>query len=405
MNTMKKNSAYFWLTLAGVYLLTACNQPTEAPEVSAKTLSEDTINLAYNAMQEYIDEGQLAGISVMVIQDDETVAYQHFGYADVENQQPITDSTIFRAFSMTKPITAVALMMLQEAGKFQLDDKVSEYIPEFASTQVYNPATKSLEPQKTEMTIRHLLTHTSGIPYGWDQEAYVDSLYRVSGASGWDGVLGDKVKILAGIPLKHQPGTTYEYGLSIDVAGYLVELLSGMPLDEYFRTKIFEPLDMDDTGFYVPEEKHSRFTLVYHPDESGNLKGPENPAEDNFKKPTTLFSGGGGLVTTVQDYARFARMLLNGGMLAGEKILDEATVKLIMSNQLPEGVIFEETGGYGLGGLYDTENGRYGWNGAASTFFRVDPKNDIIVLAFTQYMPFDITYANEFSEIIYRAIE
>lgn len=402
---MKKNSLFISLLVAGISLLTACNQVPGAPEATLKTLPEDTIRLAYDAMQEYIDDGELAGISVMVVKDNETVVSENFGYADIENQKPITDSTIFRAFSMTKPVTTVALMMLYEAGKFQLDDKVSEYIPEFASTQVYNSETKSLEPQETEMTIRHLLTHTSGIPYGWDQEAYIDSLYRVNGVSGWDGVLGDKVKILSGIPLKHQPGTTYEYGLSIDVAGYLVEVLSGMPLDEYFRTKIFEPLEMDDTGFYVPKEKHSRLALVYHSDENGTLAGPENPTEDHFKKPPTLFSGGGGLVTTVQDYSRFARMLLNGGMLDGAKILDESTVNLIMSDQLPEGVVYEESGGYGLGGLYNPETGLYGWNGAASTFFRVDPRNDMIVLAFTQYMPFDITYANEFSDIIYRAIE
>ncbi len=398
---MKK---YIWISilLSGIVLLqTSCNQPKKT---EPGTLSKDSLALASSAMQKYIDDGKLSGISVMVVKNNETVMKEYYGFADIESQKPIDENTIFRAFSMTKPMTATALMILFDEGKFQLDDKVSDFIPEFAETQVYNSETKTLEPQQTPMTIRHLLTHTSGLTYGWDQSSYVDSLYRATGASGWDDTLGEKVKVLAGIPLKYQPGTKWEYGVSIDVAGYLVEVISGTPLDEFMKARIFDPLQMDDTGFYVPEEKQERFALVYSPDENGKLKAPENPAADNFLKPAILISGGGGSVTTVKDYSRFAKMLLNGGELEGVRILKEETVQLMMSNQLPEGVVYENGGGYGLGGSYTIENGQYGWSGMASTFFTVDPKNNMTVLAFTQHLPFDITYALEFNDLVHKAI-
>ncbi|MGM0622106.1 MAG: serine hydrolase domain-containing protein, partial [Bacteroidota bacterium] len=248
---MRKFFPTFIVLMSAVLIQFSCSTNVST---DVNGLSVDTLELASEKMQEYILSGKLAGISALIYKNGGTVYRENFGYADLDAQQPMEDNTIFRIFSMTKPITAVALMTLYDEGKFELDDKVSTYIPEFAATKVYNSETKTLEPQQEEMTIRHLLTHTSGIPYGWDQNAYVDSLYRESGAGGWEGTIGEKVKIMASLPLKHQPGTTWEYGLSIDVAGYLVEVLSGMPFDEYLKTQIFEPLGMDDTGFYAPEE-------------------------------------------------------------------------------------------------------------------------------------------------------
>jgi CubicO group peptidase (beta-lactamase class C family) len=303
---------------------------------------------------------------------------------------------------MTKPITAVALMTLYDEGKFQIDDKVSDFIPEFATTMVYNSETKTLEPQNIPMTIRHLLTHTAGLTYGWDQKSYVDSLYRLTSADAFDGVLADKMKILAGIPLKNQPGTKYEYSISIDVAGYLVEVLSGMPFDKYLKTKIFGPLKMEDTGFYVPEEKHNRFAAVYTLKNDSLQEQPSNNM--NFKTPATLFSGGGGLVSTIDDYSKFAQMLLNGGEFGGARILKESTVEMIMSNQLPAGVNYENGGSYGLGGSVSPEKGHYGWSGAASTHFVVDKKNKMVIISFTQYMPFNIEYALRFAEKVENAV-
>jgi CubicO group peptidase (beta-lactamase class C family) len=254
------------------------------------------------------------------------------------------------------------------------------------------------------MTIRHLLTHTSGLTYGWDQKAYVDSLYRATGTGGWDGTISEKVKILAKLPLKHQPGTKYEYSLSIDVAGYLVEILSGTPLDVYMKTKIFDPLKMNDTGFYVPEEKHSRFSGLYTI-KNDTLKEAEGRMKEAFKKPVTLFSGGGGLVSTIDDYLTFSRMLLNGGELDGIRIIKESTAKLIMTNQLPAGVIYAENKGYGLAGDVNLETGVYGWAGAASTKFWIDPRNKMIVILGTQLMPADFSYADEFYKIVNRALK
>lgn len=400
---MKKLFLFITLFTAVILFQTSCTSTGKKATGDIAGISADSVESAVTLMQQYIDGKKLAGISVMVIRNNETVVRKDFGFADVPNNKLMEDNTIFRVFSMTKPITAVALMTLYDEGKFKLDDKVSDFIPEFAETKVYNAETKTLEPQATPMTIRNLLTHTSGLTYGWDQKSYVDSLYRVTGASGWDGVIGDKVKILAGIPLKHQPGTTYEYSVSIDVAGYLVEVLSGMPLDKYMKTRIFDPLKMNDTGFYVPEEKHNRLANVYTM-VNDSLKEQESMNGMNFKVPATLFSGGGGLVSTMNDYSRFARMLLNGGELEGARILKDSTVAMIMSNQLPDGVNYENGGSYGLGGSVNPEKGHYGWSGAASTHFMVDTKNNMTVIAMTQFMPFNIEYAVKFVDKVEKGI-
>lgn len=388
----------FWI---GFFL--SCNSGNKSSKTDEIGISKDSLELACDKLQKHIDDGKLAGISVMVVKNNETVLRRGFGYADIENQKPIEDNTIFRIFSMTKPITAAALMTLYDEGKFQLDDKVSKYIPEFENTPVYNPETKELEPQENKMTIRHLLTHTSGLTYGWDPNAYVDSLYRASGAADWGAPIGEQIKVLANIPLKHQPGTTWEYSVSIDVAGYICEVISGMPLDEFFKTRILDSLKMEDSGFYVPESKHSRFSVLYNLDENGALTASDN-ADFNFKIKPLLFSGGGGMVSTIEDYSRFGRMLLNGGELDGVRILQESTVEMIMSNQLPEGVVYENGGYYGLGGSVDSETGRYGWSGAASTHFVADPENEMIILALTQLMPFNISYAIQFVNDVENAI-
>ena len=268
---------------------------------------------------------------------------------------------------------------------------------------VYDPETKSLEPQKDELTIRHLLTHTSGIVYGWGQ-SYVDSLYRVTGVGGWDSAtIGDKVKIMAGLPLKFQPGTAWEYGLSIDVAGYLVEVLSGIPLDEYFQSRIFTPLNMDDTGFSVPEDKHERLAGLYRLNGEGKLVSAGSFG-DRFKQPAMVFSGGGGLVSTMDDYMNFCRMLLNGGALDGVRILEESTAKMIMSDQLPATASYREGIGYGLSGQVNLESGEYSWAGAASTNFWIDPSTQMIIICYAQLMPSDHSYAYAFNNIVKRAL-
>lgn len=387
-------------------LLVSCSQGNKVVVPERYGMSSDSLEKAKNLMQALVDEGEIAGVSLLVSKDGATVQKEYIGFADVENEVPIEENTIFRIYSMSKPVTAVALMTLHDEGKFELDDKVSKYIPEFEFMMVYAPdsALHYLRFPENEMTIRHLLTHTSGIPYGWDPNSFVDSLYRVNGVSGWDGTIGEKVKILTNLPLKTAPGTRWEYGLSIDVAGYLIEVLSGQPLDSFLKTRIFDPLGMDDTGFYVPEEKHSRFSAVYYRDREGKLKKLENPQGDTFMSPVTLFSGGGGLVSTLPDYLKFCRMLLNGGSLNGVKILNEATAKIVMTDQLPEGVSYGETGGYGLGGAVNPETGEYSWAGAATTNFWINQPENMIIFSFIQLMPSNNRYANVYKKMVEKAL-
>jgi len=403
---MKKIISLSPVLIGLLIYLVSCNQTTNSKTPESVGISSDTLELAEKSMQEYIDSGKLAGISTLVMKNGLVVQRANYGFSDIENQMPIEDNTIFRIFSMTKPVTAVALMTLYDEGKFTLDDKVSQYIPEFKETMVYQPERNdsAIVPQFEEMTIRHLLTHTAGLTYGWDPKAYVDSLYRVSGAGGWDDTIGEKVKIMAGLPLKYQPGTKWEYSLSIDVAGYLVEVLSGIPLDQFFKTRIFDPLKMDDTGFYTPEEKHDRLSRLYSIDKEGNLKAIEGEFKDAFKKPVTLFSGGGGLVSTMKDYSRFCMMLLHGGELEGARILQESTVQMIMTDQLPEAVNYRDGNGYGLAGQVNLESGEYSWAGAASTNFWIDPENEMIVITYTQLMPSNYEYAYTFKNWVDKAL-
>ncbi|MDT8401345.1 MAG: serine hydrolase domain-containing protein [Bacteroidales bacterium] len=398
-----------------ILLTISCRQGEKPVSPEGVGISSDTLDMASERMQSYIDQDKLAGIAVRTIKDGFVAHDARFGFADIENEIPIEEETIYRIFSMSKPVTTVALMTLYEDGNFELDDKVADYIPEFAETKVYTPGEEgfTLEGQENEMTIRHLLTHTSGLTYGWEPGSYVDSLYNASGVVNWDAPLADKVKQLASLPLKYQPGTRWEYGLSIDVAGYLVEVLSGTTLDKYLANEVFGPLGMDDTGFYVPEDKHSRLSKLYTRDRNGKLvklsgtagvTDAEADFNDIFKQPAIHFSGGGGLVSTVDDYARFARMLLNGGELDGTRILEQATVDLIMSDQLPGEVAYNKAYGYGLGGQVDINTGSYSWGGAASTNFVVDPSQTMIILAFTQFMPSDYSYFGEYVEIVRKAI-
>lgn len=399
----KQNLTLFLLSL--LILLASCTGGLKTSSPEKAGLSGDTLDMAALKIKEYVESGRLAGMSLMVLKDGKIVQRKNFGFADIDNQVPIEDNTIFRIYSMTKPITAVALMTLYDEGKFQLDDKVSEYIPEFEYMMVYNKeASHYLEPQVEEMTIRNLLTHTSGIPYGWSANSFVDSCYRANNIMSWDSTIAYKVKQISELPLKFQPGSRYDYGLSIDVAGYLVELLSGQPLDQFFQTRIFDPLKMDDTGFFCPEEDLDRLSILFTHNSEGKLTEGGRAGWDPFRQPVTAFLGGAGLVSTVDDYARFCQMLLNGGELDGKRILTEETVKMIMSDQLPAGVVYRsEDYGYGLAGEVNLVTGEYRWAGAASTSFWIDPANNMIVLAFAQLMPSNYTYAGEYREMVGRA--
>jgi CubicO group peptidase (beta-lactamase class C family) len=378
----------------------SCNNPSK----TIAGLSVDTLAMADQKMQSYVDEGKLPCIATLVIRDGKVVHRQTIGLANIEEGRALKEDAIFRIYSMSKPITAAALMILYDEGKFKLDDPVSMYVPAFENTKVWvdGKEVDQLQP----FTVRNLLTHTAGFCYGWG-DSYVDSLYRVAAPGGFDAFqsLKEAVDVIAAIPLKHQPGTIYEYSVSLDVAGYLVEVLSGMPFDEFLKTRLTAPLGMDDTGFEVPEKDFGRLAMVYTMDDStGKLKPVENMTNGVMKK-VKVFSGGGGMVSTIGDYGRFAQMLLNGGELDGVRVLQESTVKLIMSDQKPPNVTYQEGIGYGLGGQVVNETGAYSWSGAASTDFVVDPLHNMAVVAFTQYVPFmGVPYAAEYQKMVQSAI-
>ncbi len=378
----------------------SCNNPSK----TVAGLSVDTLNLADAKMQSYVDERKLPCVSVLVIKDGQIVHQRTFGLASIEEERALEEDAIFRIYSMSKPITAAALMILYDEGKFQLDDPVAGYIPVFENTKVWVDGEEV--DQQEAFTIRHLLTHTAGFCYGWDS-SHVDSLYnQVSPEGLWGiGTLEEVMILLAPIPLKNQPGSKWEYSVSIDVAGYLVEVLSGVPFDEFLQTRMFDPLGMEDTGFEVPEEDFGRLAMIYTKDQETGELTPVEDLTNGVKQKVTLFSGGGGLVSTIGDYGRFGQMLLNGGELNGVRILQESTVKLIMSDQMPTTTTYQEGVGYGLGGSVTVETGEYSWGGMASTDFVADPENNMVVLAFTQYIPFmGVPFAAEYKELIRKAL-
>jgi CubicO group peptidase (beta-lactamase class C family) len=340
------------------------------------------------------------------------------------------EDTIFRIYSMTKPITSVAMMMLYEHGHFQLDDPVHRFIPEWRNLGVYkigNHPYWQTTPCQRPMTIRDLFSHTSGLTYDFMQRTNIDRAYRrLQVGRDRQKNLRAMIEALAELPLEFSPGSAWNYSVSTDVLGYLVELISGLPLDDYFRTEIFEPLGMVDTGFVVPPEKVERFAANYTRGQDKKPKLEDDPATSPYTRPTSFFSGGGGLVSTAADYLQFCRMLLGGGELDGHRLLGRKTLELMTSNHLPEGRdlmdlatgAFSETSyagvGFGLGFsvLLDPAKaqivgspGEYAWGGAASTAFWIDPSEELIGLFLTQLMPSrSFNFRGQLKSIIYPAI-
>ena len=361
------------------------------------------------AMQQAIDQGLTAGIMTLVARRGEIVHWDARGWR-VRDEDPLEPNDIFRIHSMTKPVTSVAVMMLVKDGLLSLDDEVATVIPAFADVQVYeNGVTR---PPDRPMLIRDLLTHTSGLTYGVFGDSPVDSMYNrefylTPGASEFD--LRKRADILASLPLIDDPGDRWNYSLSTDLLGHVVEVVSGKTLDRFFRERIFDPLGMDDTGFEVPADKQGRFTAMYWRTPEGLQMG-DSPTEGSYTRPPTWFSGGGGLASTARDYLRFCRMLLGGGELDGVRLLESETVRLMTRNHLAEDLIpvMGIPGmGFGLGFAVPAgeENGAYWWSGVANTYFWIDPAEEIIAFAWTQLQPFGRAPVDQLLRpIVYRAI-
>lgn len=353
--------------------------------------------------QRYIDEGKIPGSITLVARRGEVAHFETQGLMDIETEKPMQEDTIFRIYSMSKPITSCALMMLYEDGYFQLDDPVAKYIPGFADLKVHGGG----QAVGKEMTIQHLLTHTAGLTYGFLQDHPVDAMYDEAGVeTSMD--LDEMIDKLCDMPLVNAPGSRWRYSVATDVCGYLVQKLSDIPFDDFLSEQIFAPLEMDDTGFYVPEAKAHRLAANYQRTAEDGMQLIDSPETSPYLKKRTMHSGGGGLVSTAEDYLKFAQMLLNGGQNEGVRILGTKTLELMTSNHLPNNgdltsmgqATFSETPfdgiGFGLGFsvMLDPVEarilgsaGEFAWGGAASTYFWVDPEEDMIAIFLTQLIP------------------
>ena len=362
-------------------------------------------------MRRWVDSGRLPGLLVAVVRNDGLAWFETCGYRDVESGRAVEPDTIYRIYSMTKPITTVAALMLYEEGCFQLDDPVANFIPAFAGTKVFasgDAESFTTIPLARPITVHDLMIHTSGLTYGFQHEHAVDALYRRRRIefNANVGPLAEVVEAAAAQPLVFQPGTRWNYSISTDVLGRLVEVWSGVPLDTFFAERIFGPLGMSDTGFQVPEGQDDRFASNYLRTDGDGLALADPAGASRFLAPAATLSGGGGLVSTAADYLRFLRMLRGRGSLEGARLLGRKSVELMTMNHLPGDLAdmgrprFAEMPfagiGFGLGVsvMLDPAKarilgspGEYAWGGMASTTFWVDPAEDLIVLLLTQLMP------------------
>lgn len=361
---------------------------------------------------------KLAGATVAVARHGQVAYLKAFGQRDREASSPMTEDTIFRIYSMSKAFTSAAVLMLMEEDKIGLEDPISKYIPEFKGVQVYGPFGN--RPAKREPTVRDLLRHTAGLGYGWGTTA-VDKAYQAAGILNRDLDLQTMCAALGRIPLHFDPGTAWQYSVGIDVLGRIVEVASGQTFDVFLDQRIFRPLDLKDTGFFVPAEKANRFAALYHSEEKGGLTLQDAPGRSDYLKKPKFFSGGGGLVSTTRDYLRFLCLIQNRGELGGVRLLKPASVDLMTHNDLPAAILPIRFGeelrhglGFGLGFNVRVEHsdkwdpaspvGEWGWGGAASTHYWASPKDDMVVVTMEQTMPFNFNLETGLKMVIYSAV-
>jgi len=380
-------------------------------------------------IEKQVAVGRLAGIEVMINRRGYTAFHRCHGKRDLARNADATPESIYRIYSMTKPLTAVAVMMLYEEGEFQLDEPITRYLPGFAAQRVFTGGgygAVMTEPATRNITFRDLLTHTSGLTYGFMQATPVDAMYRAQKLElpGAAEPLGDFMERLAKVPLIAQPGTQWNYSLSSDVLGHLVAVISGRPFDEFLRERVIHPLDMVDTDFFVPSSKVNRFAANYEKGGDGRPRLLEDPEKSRFLQPPKAPSGGGGLVGTARDYMRFCQMLLGRGVHGTTRLLGRKTVELMTINHLNGDMAamgqprFAESNyhgiGFGLGFSVTLDParaqiagspGEYAWGGVASTAFWIDPKEDMAVVMMTQLTP-SSTYPirRELRVLAYQAI-
>ena len=428
----------FFRCLAGLFMvipvvIVFAGAPADLPDMEGVPTAEaETVGMSTNrlerldrAMQGYIDRNEVAGVVTLVARRGKVVHFSAAGKRDAEAGTPMQHDTIFRMASMTKPIASVALMMLYEEGHFHLRDPISKWLPEFSDMQVAVSAPEDeriaggykLSPAARPITVQHVLTHTAGLANsyrGLTQAAFQETVApRAPGDT-----VADMLKRLAKLPLNFHPGDRWEYGRGTDVVGRLVEVMSGQTLDTFLRERIFEPLDMPDTHFYLPTSKLGRFAAQYRPGDDGTFVLADAPsAESRFvKAPHTYFSGAGGLVSTARDYFRFHQTMLNGGELGGARILSRKTIELMTANHTGDYGIWLAGPGYGFGLGYaivtdlgpsgtPRSEGSYYWGGAYGTIFWVDPSEELIGILLTQIRPYThLRIRQDLATMTYQAV-
>lgn len=388
----------------------ALAQSAELQITSPENVGMDSVRIerVTTELQKLVDEERLPGMVTIAARRGEIVHYETMGYQNITTKEPMKKDTIFRLFSMSKPITGVALMMLYEEGYFLLTDPVEKYIPEFADMQVYvnmdDDGKMITEPAESKMTMRQLMTHTAGFGYGTMMGPHpVHVMYSEANTYDPGSSLQDLVTKISKMPLIFQPGTEFSYSAAVDIQGHLVEKFSGQRFGDFLHERLFEPLGMKDTGFYVPKDKLDRFAEQYHYDDNNKMVAQElYGGIVRYKEEQNLQAGGWGMVSTAMDYLRFSQMLLNGGSLDGVRILSPTTVRLMTTNHLPDGLVNNlkpHLGGqigaaFGLNfGIVNQpyvnpvggySKGEYYWGGATGTWFWIDPVEDTIFIGMLQ---------------------
>lgn len=410
---------FFFLFISLIITIPLCAQLiTVKPEEVG--MSSERLARIDQMINEHIEKKWFPGAVALIMRHGKVVLYKAYGINDTDTNSPMKKDGIFRIASQTKAITSLAVMMLFEEGKIMMGDPISKFIPEFKNPKVlksFNDKDSSYttEPAKGEITIRQLLSHTSGIDYAGIGSREMRAIYAKanipSGIGTPDFTLGEKIKLLGTLPLKHHPGENFTYSLSTDVLGYLVEVVSGMTLDEFFKKRIFEPLDMKDTHFYLPKEKQNRLVALYAETNGvvNKVKADKNRNPDYPNVGGKYFSGGAGLSSTVEDYAKFLQMFVNGGTYNGKRLLSRKTIELMLTNQTADNITTQ----FGLGfGLETAKNdaqsivtlGSFNWGGIFATTYWADPKEKLVGVVYTQIWPTTHSISERFKVLTYQAI-
>ena len=402
LKTLLNKTLFILLLLTGVFSNAQSNFEISSPE--SQGFSSEKLTLLNQAMHSYVDDNELSAIQTAIVKNGKLIHFDSYGSSDISENDPLEEDDIFRIASMTKPIVSIGLMMLYEEGKFNLNDPVYKYIPEFKNLTIKKR--KKVKPVKNHVKIIDLLRHSAGLNFKGPED------YRKVISMNLEEYTKESVKE----PLRFEPGTTWWYSSSTDICGYLIEILSGQKLDVYLKDKIFDPLKMDDTSFELPRNKLDRLTTLYVVGEKKELVSFDNKSNSPFKDKVTLLNGSGGLLSTTKDYLKFSVMLLNNGSIGSEQILKKSTLDLMKQDHSLglkyKKLVFGKKKGFGLGFEVVKEEdtkfgskGTFGWGGMFGTYFRADPKQNMVYIYMTQsFETYRLKLADKFRAMVYESI-